>query len=230
MSRPGPRTVVEVRNLSRSFGSVLALDDLGFEIHRGEWITLQGPSGSGKTTLLNLLAGLDRPTSGRIEVDGRDLRDLRGKELASYRSRKIGLIFQEFHLVTYLTALENVLLAQYVHSMTDRDQAVRTLERVGMEDRLDHLPGQLSGGEKQRVCVARALINHPPLLLADEPTGNLDEANEERVLELFEELHAEGFTLVVATHNRKLAERGERILLLDHGRLVTGPRQERSVS
>ena len=154
-----------------------------------------GPSGSGKTTLINILGGLDTLTSGRVVVDGVDLSTLNENALVRYRAEKIGFVFQQFHLVPYLNALENVMLAQYFHSMTDERQAAEALKRVGLADRLTHLPAQLSGGEQQRVAIARALINQPKLILADEPTGNLDEANEAIVLEIFRDLHKAGHTL-----------------------------------
>ena len=165
--------------VSKTFGTLRALDRVSFQVATGEWIAIMGPSGSGKTTLINILGGLDRPTSGRVIVDGVDVGTLEERELTRYRAEKIGFVFQQFHLVPYLSAVENVMLAQYFHSVADEAEAVRALERVGLGDRLDHLPSQLSGGEQQRVALARALINHPKLILADEPTGNLDQANED---------------------------------------------------
>src|SRR6201998_1294697 len=153
-----------------------------------------GPSGAGKTTLINILGGLDTLNAGRVVVDGVDLSKLSESELVRYRAEKVGFIFQQFHLVPYLTALENVMLAQYFHSTTDESEVRAALGRVGLADRIDHLPEQLSGGEQQRVAVARALINQPKLILADEPTGNLDEANEAIVLQIFSELHNSGHT------------------------------------
>src|SRR5881227_493311 len=144
-----------------------------------------GPSGSGKTTLINILGGLDTLTSGHVVVDGVDLSQLRENELVRYRAEKVGFVFQQFHLIPYLTAVENVMLAQYIHSLADEAEAEEALRRVGLGDRLRHLPSELSGGVKQRVCIARALINEPSLLLADEPTGNLDEENERIVMDLF---------------------------------------------
>src|SRR6202161_2514786 len=149
-----------------------------------------GPSGSGKTTPINILGGLYTPTAGQAVVDGTDVARLDEAGLTRFRSEKIGFIFQQFHLVPYLTAIENVMLAQYFHSTTDETEAREALGHVGLTDRVEHLPGQLSGGEQQRVAVARALINHPKLILADEPTGNLDEANEGIVLKLLRELHS----------------------------------------
>src|SRR5262249_28811041 len=157
-------------------------------------------SGSGKTTLVNLLGTLDEPTRGRIVVDGADVTAMSEDERVRFRREKIGIIFQQFHLIPYLTALENVMLAQHYHSVPDAREAAAALERVGLADRASHFPAQLSGGEQQRVCIARALINTPRLLLADEPTGNLDAENEAIVLRLLSELHAAGHTLVTVTH------------------------------
>jgi putative ABC transport system ATP-binding protein len=212
--------LVEVEALSRRFGSLRALDDLALSIEAGEWLAVTGPSGSGKTTLLNVLSGLDRPTSGRVRVGGVDLTRLTARELAGYRQRTVGLIFQQFHLIPYLTALENVMLAQYVHSMTDRAEAEEALRKVGLAERLSHLPSQLSGGEQQRVCIARALINQPPLILADEPTGNLDAVNEAVVMSLLADLHQRGHTLVLVTHDPSIAIRAGREIRLEHGRLA----------
>lgn len=212
--------LIEVRGLSRRFGRVAALDGVSLSVQEGEWVVVMGPSGSGKTTLLNVLAGLDRASAGSVSVAGTEVAGLAPRELARFRREMVGLVFQEFHLIPYLTALENVMLAQYVHSLTDPDEAREALERVGLAERLEHLPSQLSGGEKQRLCVARALINHPRLLLADEPTGNLDEANERQVLDIFTGLHERGQTLVVVTHNQEIASRADRVVELEHGRIV----------
>jgi putative ABC transport system ATP-binding protein len=211
---------VDAEALSRRFGSLRALDELTLSIGEGEWVAVTGPSGSGKTTLLNILSGLDRPTSGRVRVGGEDLAGLTARELARYRQRTVGLVFQQFHLIPYLTALENVMLAQYVHSMTDRGEAEEALRKVGLGERLGHLPSQLSGGEQQRVCIARALINQPPLILADEPTGNLDAVNEAVVMSLLADLHQRGHTLILVTHDPTIAARAGREVRLEHGRLA----------
>src|SRR5882762_8820363 len=184
--------LVQIEHLEKRFGDVRALHQVSFEVEAGEWIAIMGPSGSGKTTLINILGGLDHPTSGRVLVDDMEIGQLSERELTRYRSDKIGFVFQQFHLVPYLTALENVMLAQYFHSITDESEAAEALRRVGLEDRLEHLPAQLSGGEQQRVAIARALINHPKLILADEPTGNLDEENEAPILNIMPELHSPG--------------------------------------
>jgi putative ABC transport system ATP-binding protein len=212
--------LVEVEALSRRFGSLRALDELTLSVEAGEWVAVTGPSGSGKTTLLNVLSGLDRPTSGRVRVGGLDLAGRSARELARYRQRTVGLVFQQFHLIPYLTALENVMLAQYVHSMTDRAEAEEALRKVGLAERLHHVPSQLSGGEQQRVCIARALINQPPLILADEPTGNLDAVNEAVVMSLLADLHQRGHTLILVTHDPSIAARAAREVRLEHGRLA----------
>ena len=212
--------LVQVENLEKHFGEVHALDRVSLEVEAGEWIAIMGPSGSGKTTLINILGGLEHPTSGRVVVDGREIGQLGERELTRYRSDKIGFVFQQFHLVPYLTALENVMLAQYFHSITDESQAAESLRRVGLGDRLEHLPAQLSGGEQQRVAIARALINHPKLILADEPTGNLDEANEVTILDLLRELHAAGHTILVVTHSQIIGNLADRRVELEHGRLA----------
>ncbi len=178
-----------------------------------------GPSGSGKTTLINILGGLDKLDSGRVVVDGIDLSRLSENEMVRYRAEKVGFVFQQFHLVPYLNALENVMLAQYFHSVTDEKQAEEALRRVGLGDRITHLPSQLSGGEQQRVAIARALINQPKIILADEPTGNLDEANEEIVLQIFRELHDAGHTILMVTHDPDIARQADRRIELAHGRL-----------
>jgi putative ABC transport system ATP-binding protein len=210
---------VVIDSLVKHYGSLKALGGLTFSVRAGEWVALMGPSGSGKTTLVNILGGLDTLSSGRVSVDGVDLAKLSEHELVRYRAEKVGFVFQQFHLVPYLNALENVMLAQYFHSTTDESQAAAALQRVGLGDRLTHLPAQLSGGEQQRVAIARALINQPKIILADEPTGNLDEANESKVLEIFRELHQAGHTIVMVTHDPDIARQADRRIELAHGHL-----------
>jgi putative ABC transport system ATP-binding protein len=215
--------LVQVEDLRKEFGNVRALAGVSFRVEAGEWIAIMGPSGSGKTTLINILGGLDTPTSGQAIVDAIDVGRLDESGLTRFRAQKIGFIFQQFHLVPYLTALENVMLAQYFHSTTDEKEARQALERVGLGDRIEHLPGKLSGGEQQRVAVARALINHPKLILADEPTGNLDEANEETVIQLFHELHREGHTILMVTHAPSIGRLADRRIEFAHGKLIPAP-------
>jgi putative ABC transport system ATP-binding protein len=212
--------LVQVDQLEKRFGEVRALDRVSFNVEAGEWIAIMGPSGSGKTTLINILGGLDHPSAGRVVVDGLEIGSLRERELTRYRADKIGFVFQQFHLIPYLTALENVMLAQYFHSITDEKDAAEALCRVGLSDRLNHVPAELSGGEQQRVAIARALINQPKLILADEPTGNLDEANEAVVLKLLHELHDAGHTILVVTHSQAIGNLADRRVELEHGRLA----------
>lgn len=208
-----------MENVVKRYGLVTALDGVDLEINAGEWVTIMGPSGSGKTTLLNMLGCLDVPTSGKVVIDEQDVSRYAGEQLAVLRREKIGFVFQQFHLVPYLTALENVMLAQYFHSMAEVGEARRALEAVGMVARAHHKPSQLSGGELQRVCIARALINDPAILLADEPTGNLDERNEQVVLELIRACHAQGQTVILVTHNPEVACLADTVMVLNHGRL-----------
>ena len=212
--------LVQVDQLEKRFGEVRALDRVSFDVEAGEWIAIMGPSGSGKTTLINILGGLDHPSAGRVVVDGLEIGSLGERELTRYRADKIGFVFQQFHLIPYLTALENVMLAQYFHSITDEKDAAEALCRVGLSDRLQHVPAELSGGEQQRVAIARALINQPKLILADEPTGNLDEANEAVVLKLLHELHDAGHTILVVTHSQAIGNLADRRVELEHGRLA----------
>jgi len=210
-------------------GGVSALSEVNLTIPQGEWLAIMGPSGSGKTTLLSLIGCLDRPTDGAILIDGVDTTKFSERELTRFRRETIGLVFQQFHLVPYLTALENVMIAQYFHSMADEPEALAALARVGLAERARHLPGQLSGGEQQRVCVARALINHPKIVLADEPTGNLDEENERIVMRLFHELHDAGHTIVTVTHDMEVGKLADRRIELHHGvlsDLTLSPQQE----
>ncbi|PYU95725.1 MAG: hypothetical protein DMG25_03485 [Acidobacteria bacterium] len=213
--------LIEVEGLTKKYeGPVYALNRASFAVEKGEWVAVMGPSGSGKSTLLNILGCLDAPTEGRVIVEGRDLAQLSPAERARFRAEKLGFIFQQHHLVPYLTAVENVMLAQYFHSMAEEGEAAEALRGAGLGDRLHHLPSQLSGGEQQRVCIARALINQPQLVLADEPTGNLDEVNQALVMSMIDKLHREGRTVVMVTHDPEIGRMAERRIELHHGRLT----------
>ena len=220
--------MIKLKNVSRLYpakaeaggGVIRALDNFSLNVDPGEWIAIMGPSGSGKSTFVNLIGCLDRPTSGEIWLDGKDVANISATELNRVRAEKIGFVFQQFHLIPYLTALENVMLAQYFHSMTDEQEALDALQRVGLKERAHHVPSQLSGGEQQRVCIARALINDPKIVLADEPTGNLDAANEEIVLRLLRELHQQGRTIVMVTHDPVVARLADRRIELHHGKIA----------
>jgi putative ABC transport system ATP-binding protein len=219
--------VISLESVTREYvghaGKVRALENASFSIVAGEWVAITGPSGSGKSTLINMIGCLDRPTHGKLLIDGADIASMSSTELDRFRADKIGFIFQQFHLIPYLSALENIMLAQYFHSMTDENEALAALERVGLSDRAEHLPSELSGGEQQRVCVARALINNPPVLLADEPTGNLDEANQKIVAGLLKDLHSQGHTIVMVTHDPEMASLAQRRIALSHGKVFCHP-------
>ncbi|MBR0062133.1 MAG: ABC transporter ATP-binding protein, partial [Selenomonadaceae bacterium] len=197
------------------------LDGINFTVEKGEWVAIMGPSGSGKTTLMNIIGCMDKATGGEVILDGIDLSDVDGQQLTEIRREKIGMVFQQFHLIPYLTAVENIMVAQYYHGLPDLNDAMTELKRVGLEDRANHLPSQLSGGEQQRVCIARALINYPVLILADEPTGNLDEANQNLVMKIFHELHTEGHTIITVTHSPDVGKEAQRCIVLEHGRIKT---------
>jgi putative ABC transport system ATP-binding protein len=221
-AKPAIEAVDLIRSLPLGGESVPILKGISFSVEPGEWVALTGPSGSGKSTLLGILAGLDSPTSGRIAIDGTDVTRLGERAMARLRNRKIGVVFQGFNLIPSLTAQENVEAPLYLGPRRSRarEAAREMLGLVGLADRLDHRPHQLSGGQQQRVAIARALVTRPALLVADEPTGNLDSANGAQVLELIESLRRElGFTVVVATHDSAVAGRAERHLHMIDGLL-----------
>ena len=221
--------LLELKNITKRYGSLYALDNVSLSIDKGEWIAIMGPSGSGKSTMMNIISCMDKPTEGQVIFDGRDITKDGRRKLTEFHRDKIGLVFQQFHLINYLNAVENVMIAQYYHSMPDEKEALEALERVGLKDRAKHLPSQLSGGEQQRVCIARALINSPELILADEPTGNLDEANENIVLDLFRQLHKEGTSLIVVTHDPEVGEVAERVVRLEHGKIISDKKNKQFI-
>ena len=218
--------VVELRNLSRTFDTeppVYALRAVDLVVQRGEWVAIVGPSGSGKSTLLNVLGLLDRPTEGSYFLDGFDVGSLSDGKRASLRGRRIGFVFQSFHLLAYRSAVENVMLAETYRGEARagrRERAVAALELVGLGHRLDFRPTKLSGGERQRVAIARALVGEPSLLLADEPTGNLDTTNTESILELFADLHRAGITVITITHDHEVARHAARTVRITDGVLT----------
>ncbi|MBP3752285.1 MAG: ABC transporter ATP-binding protein [Pyramidobacter sp.] len=212
--------ILELKDVSKIYGDLHALSHINLTVNEGDWLSIMGPSGSGKTTMLNIIGCMDTPSEGSVILDGVDISRESASGLTKIRRDKIGLIFQQFHLISYLTALENVMVAQYYHSMPDRDEAMEALEKVGLASRAHHLPAQLSGGEQQRVCIARAMINSPRILLGDEPTGNLDEENERIVVDLFHRLHDEGVTLIVVTHDPEVGDVAQRKIVLEYGKLA----------
>ena len=231
--------MIELMSVSKTYAMnarpVHALRDADLRIGRGEYVAVLGPSGSGKSTLMHLIGCLDTPTAGEVRFDGTRISGLSRNALAEIRNRRIGFVFQSFHLLPRATALENVALP-LVFSRTSaparRARATELLQRVGLGARLDHTPGELSGGERQRVAIARALSNAPEVVLADEPTGNLDSAAGEDVMTLFDEIHTEGCTLVVVTHEAGVAQRAQRVIRLLDGRIVAdegkNPQSERA--
>ena len=212
--------LLEVKNVSKIYGDLHALKEVSFQVRKGEWVAIMGSSGSGKSTMMNIIGCMDKPSIGEVILDGQDITKESQNSLTKIRREKIGLIFQQFHLIPYLTALENVMVAQYYHSIPDEQEALQALERVGLKDRAKHLPRQLSGGEQQRVCIARALINSPEIILADEPTGNLDEVNEKIVIDILTQLHKEGSTIIVVTHDLEVGDVAERKIILEYGKIV----------
>jgi putative ABC transport system ATP-binding protein len=223
-----------VKTYPLSAGEVIAVDHLSLDIAQGEFVAVVGRSGSGKTTLLNLLAGIDRPTSGTVRVAGADLGSLSESGLAAWRGRNVGLVFQFFQLLPTLTVAENVMLAmdfaKKIPVGERRNRAQHLLERVGVGDQADKVPATLSGGQQQRAAIARALANDPPILLADEPTGNLDSTTAGAVLELFADLHTDGQTIVVVTHERDIRSIAGRQLTLQDGRVVEDEDERAGVS
>lgn len=213
--------MVQVEGVTKDYDNkTRALREIFLDVDKGEWLSIMGPSGSGKTTILNIIGGLDKPTSGAVRVDDVEITKLGRGELTRFRRENIGFVFQQFHLIPYLTSLENVMLAQYFHSMADEEEARGILEKVGLGHRLEHLPSQLSTGEQQRVCIARALVNEPKLLLADEPTGNLDQSNGKTVLDIFKGLHQEQkISIILVTHDPVVAEMAQRIVRMTDGRI-----------
>ena len=203
--------------------NIRALDNVDLEIRAGEFVAIMGRSGSGKTTLLNILGCMDRPDSGAYYLDNTEVSAMDDDALSSVRNRYMGFIFQSFHLLPRKTALENVLLPRIYHEdglrETDQQRALRLLDRVDLSDRIDHRPGELSGGQRQRVAIARALINEPRVILADEPTGNLDSRTSDAIMELLQELNHEGQTIVMVTHEADIASRASRQIFMQDGRI-----------
>lgn len=231
---PNGNAVIRVENLVKVYdtGEVQfrALDGVNIDIARGEFVALMGPSGSGKSTLMNIFGALDRPTEGRYLLEGEDVGEMDTEELADLRNRRIGFIFQSFNLLPRMTALQNVLLP-LLYRIEDRpgadereEIAVAALESVGLGDRLYHRPNQLSGGQQQRVAIARALVNRPTLMLADEPTGNLDSKSSEEIMDILKGLNQQGVTIVMVTHEPDIANHAQRVICLKDGKVISDGR------
>ena len=218
--------VAEMREISKIYGSgptqVQALDHLSMTVRRGDYLAMMGSSGSGKSTAMNILGCLDRPSSGTYLLNGTPVQDLSDDQLADLRNQDLGFVFQQFHLLPQLSAVENVMLPMVyagIPRSERRERAIEALTRVGLGERLDNRPNQLSGGQQQRVALARAIINQPVLLLADEPTGALDSSTTREVLDLFDELHDQGMTILMVTHEKEVADRAQRVLQFRDGRI-----------
>lgn len=223
-------SLFEVKDLCRTFRQgdtdIHAVDHVSFSMETGEMLAIVGQSGSGKTTLLNLLGGIDKPTSGKVLLEGQDIHSLSDEESAKLRRRKIGYIYQDFKLLPILTAKENILLPATLDGKKKPSSEVRALaDRLGIGNRLNHLPSQMSGGQRQRVAIARALINQPSILLADEPTGNLDKASAQEILEVLLKLHQEGNTILLVTHEESFADLCPRKITLSDGRILSDVRR-----
>lgn len=220
MSQP----IIQIKNIKRDFAlgseTVYVLKGIDLTINKGEYVALMGPSGSGKSTLMNLLGCLDTPTSGSYILNGKDVSKMTDNELAEIRNKEIGFVFQTFNLMPRTTALENVALPLIYAGKSKSDRSARAAEvltQVGLADRMDHKPNQLSGGQRQRVAVARALVNHPSIILADEPTGNLDSKTSVEIMQLFNDIHAQGNTVILVTHEEDIARFAHRIIRLKDG-------------
>ena len=237
MTAKNTKLIIQLKNVKRIYRvgveSIHALDGIDLQLYENEYVAIMGQSGSGKSTLMNVMGCLDRATSGSYELDGQDTTKLSDAELARVRNERIGFVFQSFELLGQLTALRNVempLIYSRNGWFSRRKRARQTLERVGLADRITHKPNQLSGGEKQRVAIARALICNPSILLADEPTGNLDSKTSESILKLFDQLHTEGQTIIMVTHEEHVAKHTKRAIHLKDGRIFSDLPTKRDIS
>ena len=218
--------VLRTEDLTREYGfgdnKVIALNHVSFSVEEGEFVTILGPSGSGKSTLLHLLGGVDKPTSGKVYIGGQSIYEMKERELTAFRRREIGQIYQFYNLIPVLNVEENICLPMLLdHRQTERKDLDELLELLGLTERVNHLPSELSGGQQQRVAIGRALISKPKLILADEPTGNLDQKNSREIIKLFRELNEKyGQTILLITHDEKIAEHAERILVIEDGQIV----------
>lgn len=223
--------MLEIKNISKTYGQgtakVVALSNVSFCVDVGDFIAIMGPSGSGKSTLLNVIGGLDCPSSGEVVLEGKRIDNLDENDFVDIRRNKIAYVFQQYHLLPSLTAIENVLLPLTFCGANKKDQkALDILKRVGLERRAEHKPSQLSGGEQQRVAIARALVNDPSLILADEPTGNMDQKTGKEILGLFQQLNKDGRSIIMVTHNPDIAQHAKEIIILQDGRVISNINQK----
>ena len=223
--------VLRTEDLTREYGfgdnKVIALNHVSISVEEGEFVTILGPSGSGKSTLLHLLGGVDKPTSGKVYIGGQSIYEMKERELTAFRRREIGQIYQFYNLIPVLNVEENICLPMLLdHRQAERKDLDELLELLGLTERVNHLPSELSGGQQQRVAIGRALISKPKLILADEPTGNLDQKNSREIIKLFRELNEKyGQTILLITHDEKIAEHAERILVIEDGQIVKDSRR-----
>lgn len=223
--------VLRTEDLTREYGfgdnKVIALNHVSFSVEEGEFVTILGPSGSGKSTLLHLLGGVDKPTSGKVYIGGQSIYEMKERELTAFRRREVGQIYQFYNLIPVLNVEENICLPMLLdHRQAERKDLDELLELLGLTERVNHLPSELSGGQQQRVAIGRALISKPKLILADEPTGNLDQKNSREIIKLFRELNEKyGQTILLITHDEKIAEHAERILVIEDGQIVKDSRR-----
>ena len=223
--------VLRTEDLTREYGfgvnKVIALNHVSFSVEEGEFVTILGPSGSGKSTLLHLLGGVDKPTSGKVYIGGQSIYEMKERELTAFRRREIGQIYQFYNLIPVLNVEENICLPMLLdHRQAERKDLDELLDLLGLTERVNHLPSELSGGQQQRVAIGRALISKPKLILADEPTGNLDQKNSREIIKLFRELNEKyGQTILLITHDEKIAEHAERILVIEDGQIVKDSRR-----
>lgn len=220
--------MIEVKGVSKVYRmgkeQVVALNDVSLSIDKGEFVAIIGPSGSGKSTLMHIIGGLDSPTVGNVLMEGKDISKLKDKQLSKYRNEKIGFVFQAFNLENSQTALENVMMPLIFAGVSKKERkqrALKALEQVGLADYVKHKPNEMSGGQRQRVSIARALVNNPEIIFADEPTGNLDSKSGEKIMELFKEINAKGYTVIMVTHNPIEANKAKRVVKIMDGKLIS---------
>lgn len=229
--------MIEINEVSKVYKmgkeKVVALNNVSLKINKGEFVAIIGPSGSGKSTLMHIVGGLDSPTTGTVSIEGNDISRLKDKQLSKYRNEKIGFVFQAFNLENSQTALENVMMPLIFAGISKKERkerALKALEQVGLKDLAKHKPNEMSGGQRQRVSIARALVNNPEIIFADEPTGNLDSKAGENIMELFKEINAKGFTVIMVTHNPEEANKAKRVVKIKDGEIISDVIKEEEIA